>query len=233
MDNVKLLDRVDTKFMFRAGQLQGILEEMRSDYSLLEVNGCRYSHYETLYFDTDGFDLYLQHHNGRLNRYKFRSRRYVESDLNFFEVKFKSNKGRTQKERIKRTEMPLTLEGKPSELVRAASPIDPDMLLPRIWVNYVRLTFVNKSSQERLTIDIGLNFRDQSNAFTYDGLVIAEVKQGSGIVRSPFIGLMHSRRIREKSISKYCLGVITLHPEVRHNRFKPSLLHLNKLLKAS
>ncbi|MFM9026515.1 MAG: polyphosphate polymerase domain-containing protein, partial [Bacteroidota bacterium] len=184
MDGVKLLDRVDTKFMFRDTHLPSLLEAMKSDYFLLEVSGHRYSHYETLYFDTEDFGLYVQHHNGRLNRYKFRSRRYVESDLNFFEVKFKNNKGRTVKERIKRPSIPMTLEGKPSDLVRAASPVDPDSLRPAIWVNYIRLTFVSKSSQERLTVDIDLNFSEGAKRHAYEGLVIAEVKQGSGIQRS-------------------------------------------------
>ncbi|MFM7216395.1 MAG: polyphosphate polymerase domain-containing protein [Bacteroidota bacterium] len=233
MDGVKLLDRVDTKFMFHDSHLSFLLERMMPHYYLLEIAGQRYSRYETLYFDTKQFDLYLQHHNGRLNRFKFRARRYVDSDLHFFEVKYKSNKGRTVKERIKR---PLTverLEEKSAELVRSASPVDPDSLMPRIWVDYVRFTFVSKHGQERLTIDTSLGFREAGRAVAYPGLVIAEVKQGSSAERSPFLSLMRERRIQENSISKYCLGVITLHPEVKRNRFKPTLHYIQKLLKAS
>lgn len=233
MDGVKLLDRVDTKFMFHVSHLPFLLDRMMADYYLLEVGGQRYSRYETLYFDTARFDMYLQHHNGRLNRYKFRARRYVDSDLHFFEVKFKSNKGRTVKERIKRPATVERLEDKSAELVRAASPVDPGSLLPRIWVDYVRFTFVSKHGQERLTIDTSLGYRETGKSVVYEGLVIAEVKQGSGTQRSPFISLMRERHIQEKSISKYCLGVITLHPEVKRNRFKPTLYHLQKLLKAS
>ncbi|MFM2207864.1 MAG: hypothetical protein RL213_1839 [Bacteroidota bacterium] len=233
MDGVKLLDRVDTKFMFNARLLPAVLEAMRKDYYILDIAGKRYNHYETLYFDTAGFDLYRLHHNGKQNRFKFRARRYVESDLYYFEVKFKNNKGRTIKERIKRSEITYEITGKTEELVRSASTVDPSVLQPRLWVNYVRITFVNKRSQERLTVDTGLNFVEDGRKVSYDGLVIAEVKQGSGLDKSPFIALMKSSGIRENSISKYCLGVISLHPEVKQNRFKPIVLYLNKLLKAS
>ncbi|MFM2135844.1 MAG: hypothetical protein RL021_1244 [Bacteroidota bacterium] len=233
MDGVKLLNRVDTKFMFNARHLPSVLEGMKEHYYVLDIAGKRFSHYETLYFDTERFDLYLLHHNGKTNRYKFRSRRYVESDLFYFEVKFKNNKGRTIKERIKRPEIVHEITGKSEELVRSASPVDPSVLRPRLWVNYVRITFVNKLSQERLTIDTGLHFIEDGRKVDYNGLVIAEVKQGSGLDKSPFMTLMKSKGIRENSISKYCLGVISLHPEIKKNRFKPTILYLQKLLKAS
>lgn len=231
MDNVKLLDRVDTKFMFRDTHLSEILEQMKNDYYVLEAGEKRYTHYETLYFDTDLYALYLGHHNGKLNRFKFRSRRYVESNLHFFEVKFKNNKGRTIKDRIKRPEIVHQISDKSEELVRSISPVDPQTLKAKLWVNYLRMTFVNKHSQERLTIDTELLFKDSHKTVDYKGLVIAEVKQGSGRDKSPFIDLMKKYSILQKSISKYCLGVISLNPEIKKNNFKPTLLYLTKLLK--
>src|SRR4051812_12077582 len=100
MDEVKLQDRTDTKFVFAAKLLPSILEKLSKDCKVLEVNGIRLSRYETLYYDTDDFLLYNMHQNRRANRYKIRTRKYVESDLNFFEIKFKNNKGRTIKERV-------------------------------------------------------------------------------------------------------------------------------------
>lgn len=233
MDGVALQDRLDTKFMFNELLLPELLSQMMSKYFVLEINEQRYSHYETLYFDTAEFGLYLRHHNGRINRFKFRSRRYVESDLNFFEIKFKNNKGRTIKERIKRPELVKELNDNTRDFVRSISPIDPDTLLPKLWVNYRRLTFVNKTSAERLTIDMNLNFVDTSNTIFYKGLVIAEVKRSAANEKSPFVTLMRKYSVIEKSISKYCLGVITLNKNIKKNNFKPTLLYLNKLLKAS
>ncbi len=233
MDSVSLQDRLDTKFMFNEALLPELLQQMKSRYFVLEINEKRYSHYETLYFDTAEFGLYLRHHNGRINRFKFRSRRYVESNLNFFEIKFKNNKGRTIKERIKRTELVREINDNARDFVRSISPIDPDSLVPKLWVNYRRLTFVNKTSAERLTIDMNLNFVDTSNTIFYKGLVIAEVKRSKANEKSPFISLMRKYSVLEKSISKYCLGVITLNKNIKKNNFKPTLLYLNKLLKAS
>jgi hypothetical protein len=230
MDSVKLQDRVDTKFMFRESLLPQVLKDMTRDYRILEVSGYRYSNYETLYFDTDDFSLYRQHHNGKLNRFKFRSRKYVESNLHFFEVKFKSNKGRTVKERIKHHEIVKELDGQAKDFLVESSGHDPAAYKAQIWVNYRRHTFVSKTTQERLTIDTNLTFINGNNRKTYEGLAIAEVKQGSSLDKSPFISLMKKYRVRPKSISKYCLGVISLHPEIKHNRFKPTLLYLNKLL---
>lgn len=233
MDGVALQDRLDTKFMFREDILPKLLEEMKANYFVLDIKGKRYNHYETLYFDTADFGLYLRHHNGRINRYKFRCRRYVESDLNFFEIKFKNNKGRTIKERIKRPDIVKEMNEQTSDFVRTISTVDPNTLLPKLWVNYRRMTFVNKFSAERLTIDSNLTFIDDNHNVLYKGLVIAEVKQGGANEKSPFIGLMRKYSVLEKSISKYCLGVITLNDKIKKNNFKPTLLYLNKLLKAS
>ena len=232
MDGVKLQDRVDTKFMFHHSLLPQLFREMAKDYRVLEVVDLRYCNYETLYFDTEQFDLYKQHHNGKLNRFKFRSRKYVESNLHFFEVKFKSNKGRTVKDRIKHHEIVRELEGKAKEFLVETSGHEAEKYKACLWVNYRRHTFVNKHSAERLTIDTNLNFLDDKTAKSYDGLVIAEVKQGSARDKSPFIALMRKYRVREKSISKYCLGVISLNPGIKKNRFKPTLLYLDKLLSA-
>lgn len=235
MDNVRLQDRVDTKFMLREDLFLTVLEEMHRDYYVLEINGARTSSYETLYFDTDQFRLYLMHHNGKLNRYKVRSRRYVESNLHFFEVKFKNSKGRTIKDRIKRPELvtEIVSNSNEAEFLIQNSGIDPTQLMPRLWVNYHRITFVNKHANERLTIDMNLSFTSGDQKFLYNGLVIAEVKQSSLREKSPFITLMRKYRVKERSISKYCLGVISLNNDIKKNNFKPILLYIQKLLKAS
>lgn len=235
MDSVKLQDRIDTKFLLTEEVFYPVLQSMKEEYYILEVSGKRYNHYETLYFDTNDFQLYLKHHNGRLNRYKIRSRRYVESDLHFFEVKFKNSKGRTVKERIKRNDLvtEITTNPQAAEFLKEASGLSPESLQPRLWVNYMRMTFVNKHTPERLTVDMKLTYIDGDRVIPYTGLIIAEVKQSSLKDKSPFVSLMQKYHIRPRSISKYCLGVISLFPEIKKNNFKPTLLYIQKLLKAS
>ena len=108
MDNVRLMDRTDTKFSFHSSQLFSILDDIKFDYTALEISGKRFAEYHTLYYDTKKLDLYMHHQNGGLNRYKVRHRTYVDSQLGFLEVKFKNNKERTKKTRIIKREVPFT-----------------------------------------------------------------------------------------------------------------------------
>ena len=100
MGRVALLNRTDTKYVLSLDALRPIMTELITSYATLEVQGSRMSHYRTLYFDSADFDLYRRHHAGMLNRYKVRSREYVDSQLAFMEVKHKTNKGRTIKRRL-------------------------------------------------------------------------------------------------------------------------------------
>lgn len=228
MDNVKLMDRTDTKFVFNLTLLPSFIEEISSDYKVLEVSDKRTSRYETLYFDTSNFELYNKHHNGKLNRYKVRFRKYVESDLHFFEVKFKNNKGRTIKDRVKRPEIEFNIQGKAQKLLAEKTPLNPDSLVPNIWVNYTRTTLVNKFSKERLTIDTNLQFKFNETEFSLPNLVIAEVKQEK-CAPSPFLKVMRSNHLREGSISKYCLGVASIYDNVKKNNFKHKIQTINKI----
>lgn len=235
MDDIALLDRTDTKFTFTEEHLVDVLEAIKSDYRILEVNGKRSTDYETLYFDNDQFDFYIRHHNEKLNRYKARFRKYVESNLVFFEVKFKSNKGRTIKKRIKENEISLSMGDSEKELFENVTHLNANDFSPKLWVNYTRRTFVSNRHDERLTVDTNLVFREVNGGVTklaspLQGLVIAEVKQKKVSFSSPFMRFMHSQHTRKLSMSKYCIGVATLHPELKHNNFKPKFLTINKIV---
>ena len=230
MDSVKLMDRTDTKFVFNIDDLPSVLNEAREHYRILEVEGNRISRYKTLYFDTENFDLYNKHHSGKLNRYKIRHRTYVESNLGFLEVKFKSNKGRTLKTRIKEIGVPEINKGKAFEFLKRILPFSPLDLLPKIWINYSRITLVNKISAERLTLDLNLEFERDEKKQILSKLVIAEVKQDSKVA-SPFISMMRAKHIRQGSISKYCFGVASSFNEVKKNNFKQKLSNVNKIIK--
>ena len=229
MDNVKLMNRTDTKYTFRINQLPEILKEIKDDYRVLIIKGKNLSRYETLYYDTNKLFLYYRHHSGELNRYKIRHRTYVESEIGFLEVKFKNNKGRTIKDRIKKKDVPYHWENEISTFLDSKLPFDPNSLVPVLWVNYSRLTLVNKSSAERLTIDLHLEFKKDDKVRSFNNLVIAEVKQEK---RKPsaFIKLMKQHHIPEGSISKYCMGIATSYENVKKNNFKPKLTAINKIL---
>ncbi len=229
MDGVKLMDRTDTKFTFNINELPIILEEAKNHYRILKIEGNRISRYKTLYFDTQNFALYNQHHCGKLNRYKIRHRTYVDSNIGFLEVKFKNNKGRTLKTRIKEVEVPQLNTGRAFEFLKKMLPFDPLILLPKIWINYSRITLVNNVSAERLTLDLNLEFERDGKTDLLDQLVIAEVKQDRKIA-SPFITIMRNKHIQEGSISKYCFGVASSFTEVKKNNFKRKLSNVKKII---
>ena len=222
MEGVKLMNRTDTKFIFNIADYEKIMNEIREHYRVLEVEGQRISRYETLYYDTNNFTLYNEHHKGKLNRYKIRHRTYVESKIGFLEVKFKNNKGRTIKTRISKHDVPLAWEGESENFLSSALPFPPDKLVPVIWINYSRLTLVNKHSPERLTIDLGLEFVKDEKTQQLNKLVIAEVKQEKRQA-SPFMNVMKKYHIREGSISKYCMGIAFTCNNVKKNNFKSKL----------
>ncbi len=228
MEGVKLMDRTDTKFTFLYDQLKSILAEIKPFYKVLTIENKNLFSYKTLYYDTIDMMLYKIHHSGRLNRYKIRHRAYVETNTAFLEVKFKNNKGRTIKERIKDAKAPLNWNEEEREFLTDKLPFDPISLKPVIWVNYSRMTLVSKTGAERVTLDFNLNFVCDDKEKQFNNLVIAEVKQDKR-QKSEFISALKKYRIKEGSLSKYCLGVALI-KEVKFNNFKEKIQSINKII---
>jgi hypothetical protein len=229
MDRVKLLNRMDSKYAFHFSRLPQILQSLKTDYRVLSIKGKRHCSYNTRYFDTPDLKMYLQHHNGKLNRNKVRFREYVDSGLSFFEIKFKSNKNRTIKHRVMLHELMQNIEGESAELLKSMTGLEAFALKETLQVRYQRITLVQKNLKERLTIDLSLDFQADSKGESFPRLVIAEVKQ-ERCSKSPFTILMLEHSIAPVSISKYCLGIACLYNNVvKVNNIKPKILYVKKL----
>lgn len=234
MEGVALLNRQDKKFMLTTAQLWDALTQLHEDYWMLDVEGIRLNHYRTLYFDTPDFALYHAHVNRRPERYKVRSREYMESGLAYFEVKHRTRKDRTIKDRIRTPEQVVTLTPEIDGWLDKVSPVDGRSLEPKLWNSFIRMTLVNRQCCERVTLDLGLAFSTGTRCVALDGMAIAEVKMdrvnGTAGARSPFLSQMRSRRIRPRGFSKYAMGVAMLYEGVKKNALKPRLLWVEKLL---
>ncbi len=231
MDRVKLQNRTDTKFVFNADLLPVILNEIRDFYSVLEIKEKRTNSYETLYYDTKELRSYIQHHNGKANRIKIRFRKYIESELNFLEVKFKNNKGRTIKARKKTGSIETILSQVSKDFIEANSFYKGDEVLPAMWNSFTRLTLVHKTQNERLTVDLNLVFKSFSEN-TEKGIphiIIAEVKQEKASGNSDFIKAIKKHHIQKSGMSKYCVGTALLNKNLKQNNFKERILKINKL----
>jgi hypothetical protein len=228
MDSVKLMNRMDVKYIFHRDILSEILEEARNECRVLEVDRKRCCAYATRYFDTPELKMYHEHHNGRRNRYKVRYRSYLDSGTTYFEIKFKNNKGRTIKDRIKVSGNEFEIQGESEFLLMKKTSFQAEMLKEALRVTFNRITLVSRELKERITLDTDLHFWHNGTELDFPALVIAEIKQDR-TARSFFTRLLHDKRIHPLSLSKYCFGLANLKPDIKINNFKPKLLNVNKL----
>ncbi len=231
LNNAKLMNRVDSKFILPISFLPELLTQLKTQYSVLEINRNRVSSYHNQYFDTSKMKFYHDHHNGKLNRYKIRRRRYVDTDTEFLEVKLKNNQKRTIKTRIK-------LSGQPNEHALCAQFIDEQISADISCLDisqqggYKRIALANEAEAERLTLDFDLWFQNRrgGNKVKLPGFFIAELKQKKKSKCSPFYQLMSRNHIFPQSFSKYCIGCALLYnSSIKANRFKPTLSRIEKL----
>lgn len=226
---IELLNRRDTKYVFGLHKLIPMLESLRNHYSVLTIDGLRLFNYESMYFDTTNFSLYRAHHNGKLNRYKIRYRRYVDTDTCFFEIKFKTNKGRTVKTRIQDLFINTNIEGKSIAFIEENTPYLANDFEPKLLIFYKRITLASIERQERFTIDLSLDYFNFHEYNDVPNLVIAEIKQDRISLESPVFRVFKQLRIKQMGMSKYCIGIVKSYPELKTNRFKPKILMLNKI----
>lgn len=229
MDGVALLNRIDTKFVMRTGQLLNALAALQDDYWMLAIAGQRLNHYRTLYFDTCDFELYHAHVNGRAERYKVRSREYIDSRISFLEVKHKTRKDRTIKDRIRTPQAATQMTREATRWLREVCPLDGNTLEPKLWNTFTRITLVNKQGCERVTLDVDLAFYTTDQVVRLDGIAIAEVKMDASHCSSPFFAQMHAQKIHPHGFSKYAIGVAMLYEQVKKNALKPHFLRIEKM----
>lgn len=229
LDAVRLQNRVDTKFLLNQRLLMRALQAVSAQYHVLMINDTALNRYQTLYFDTPDFGMYMDHHNGAGNRYKVRSRLYVETGTSFFEVKQKNNKARTIKRRQQTAEMVTNIDEGARTFLAKAYPDDPTVLEPKLRNSFTRITLASKANEERLTLDLGITFEVNGIQVSFPDIVIAEVKQARFTVDSDFFREMRRFQVRRIGFSKYCAGIARMYPEIKQNLFKERMLVLNKL----
>ena len=228
MDDVSLMKRTDTKFIIPENKLHTVLTIIKDQYKILEINKNRIMSYSSLYFDTNTKKFYQDHHNGKNNRIKVRMRKYLESDICFFEIKQKDGKGKTTKSRIKINDFDSILQDEYIDFIETKTSQRFD-LIPIISNKFNRITLVNKTAKERLTIDLNLSFTKGKSIKEYNNLVIIEVKQEKFNRNSPVIKALKIKGINPFRISKYCIGMISLYKDLKYNRFKEKLIKINKV----
>ncbi len=218
-----LCTRIDRKYVIDWATL-GELLEILSSHRILEIDGQRLFRYESVYFDTAELTAFRAHVQRRRRRYKVRSRCYVDSGLNMFEVKLKGRRGETIKH-----QMPYRGEdhGHVTEqaqqflvdrLAEAYPRMEVPVLAPMLRNSYRRLTLT--AGAERLTCDFDLRYADDDTELPGldPGYVIVESKCAVGLGAA-------DRELRRLGIqplacSKYCVGVGLLREDVKVNEMR-------------
>ena len=240
MGSVKLMNRIDTKYVVPKRLLPAILNAAKEDYFVQEIDSKRVATYDTLYYDTPTLDMYVRHHNRQLVRQKVRVRNYQDTQQTFLEIKRKNNKGRTKKKRIVVPGFDIqsdTLGNSKKDtctveqFIAQKSNYQWAELIPHLRTKFHRITLVNKAMTERLTIDFDLGWENviTNKNSSYDGLAIIELKQ-DGHIHSLMTNIMLNLRVHPMKISKYCIGTVLTTPGLKHNRFKTKLCRINKIL---
>jgi len=230
--DASLLNRKERKFLMRRDQFTDLLSGLGDSYRVLEVENAVMSRYSTEYYDTDSFLTYLQHHNGKASRHKLRVRHYASSDETYLEVKEKQNTGRTVKTRVQMDgyDDPSVLAEPDMEAFLASDfPYDYRAFHPVLTTDYTRVTLVSRNHPERMTFDLGLTFHTDTKSYAFPEVVVGEIKHNCPLRESPAGVVLREMGIHDTSFSKYCMGVSLLYCGMKHNRFKPNLLLLDKL----
>ena len=235
MSSIKLMNRVDTKYVMHEQQLEELLQMAVEEYSVQIIGDVRACRYNTLYYDTADYDMYTRHHNQQLTRQKIRTRCYEESGQYFIEVKNKTNKGRTKKKRITipaSAFADVTSNAAAEAFLREKAAYAPEEIEPALTTTFDRITLVNNAHTERLTIDANLRFGNlrKPTEGEMKGLVIVELKQ-DGMYFSPMKEILQRLRIKPFKVSKYCLGTVLTEADVKQNRFKRKVRMIEKMLK--
>ena len=257
MKAVRLMNRMDQKYIAPAVLLEPLLQRIAADYYVQRIPSAPDTQnpeskiqsseliapYRTLYFDTADLAMYTMHHNQKLNRQKLRVRTYRSTDTTFFEIKNKDNKGKTRKVRIpidaslfdNALEVPevqdFVNKNTPYSTQAINHSSNQAILYPTLENRFDRITLVDRGMSERVTIDHGIRFHNratQRDADIAHALVI-EVKHEVGAPTSAIERALHDLHIQPRRMSKYCIGTALTNPNAKHNRFKSKLLYINKI----
>jgi hypothetical protein len=135
-------------------------------------------------------------------------------DQKYVEVKTKNNKKQTIKYR---KEIENWHDAK--EFIQDHTRLIESQLHQSLCSDYTRITLLHKQRKEKVTLDFNLRFFENQKSVQYNNLVIVEVKvENSSAIH--FNTIMKKYKIRSGSLSKYCLGLISLNPNLKKNNFK-------------
>lgn len=224
-----LLRRTDTKFLVPAEMVVWILAGLSNDYLMLPSGNRYFARYDTTYFDTPDLRCFHDHRRGCRPRHKIRVRHYPDRGVSYLEVKSKDTSTETRKHRVRRTFGDDSLGGDGRRFVAMCCDLPVDELEPSMRMQFFRLTLLGKYTEERLTVDLGLDFDGAPPGRDLSGVGIVEVKQRHLQRRTPIMRALRAHQFRQGSASKYCTALALSRPSVRRNQIRPVLRAIERI----
>ena len=220
IDAIRLMNRVDTKYIVPMEKMINLLDDLTDDYLVLEIASKRFGQYSTTYYDTQDLQMFHNHVTSRFPRFKLRERTYSQNGVKFLEVKRKKSNGRTSKKRL-----PLERNTCFDDFIVSHTPFRTEDLHPKLSNRFSRITLVNWALTERLTLDFDLQF------FSFDGVAtqvfnhaaIVELKQDKK-TNSVIADRLRNENIRPCGMSKYCVGMLLLNNNLSYKMYKKNFV---------
>jgi VTC domain len=213
-ERAALLKRVDVKYVVTPDQLDGLIDALRDDHDVLEIDGLRRFPYETVYFDTAELRSFCEHAAGAAPRFKARTRCYVAAGDCVFEVKVKTVEGETDKHQREHAAAADELDAADLEHLTStleAAGIEPPARLETVLrTRFERATLAHREGSARATIDFGVTLErpDGEAVRIRDGLILVESKSEDG--NAPADRALRELDARVVSLSKYRTGIDAL-----------------------
>lgn len=231
MDSVKLMNRIDSKYVTTDDKLDRLLEmAAERGYMACLIAGEKITPYYSMYYDTDDLEMYRIHRAGHAVRQKIRVRTYTLTGTTYLEIKRKNNKGRTKKKRIQVESQDLSAAPQAADFIKEQSWYSLDRVREACTTEFYRITLVNKEKTERITLDTNLRFNNPRTGMSASlpGTVIIELKQ-DGRLASTMKQILLELRIHPFKVSKYCIGTSLTTPGLFLGRFKEKIRRIEKL----
>lgn len=220
-----LLSRIDYKYIAPASEVATLVAELADHYVVLPVGSDHIATYRNLYFDTPERRSYHDHRCGRRVRCKVRIRSYPDRQLSFLELKARRNDQWTEKTRRAVAQASAALSRDDRGFLATGCTYTAE-LSPALEIDYRRVGLLNRTNQERVTLDFALAMRFADRHAEFPAAAIIEIKQ-PGRIMSPVVAALRARGWRPQSISKYAAGIALTH-SVPCNRFLPALRALER-----
>jgi hypothetical protein len=218
-----LLTRTDRKYVVGARELAPVLaavtgaEEVRA----LSVDGRRISRYASTYFDTLDLAGWAASAHPRRRRWKVRTRLYADSDECWLELKTRTGRGATVKERRPyasddRGRLDDAATAWLGERFGAAGlTVRPADLVTTLSTSYDRATLLLGDS--RVTLDENLRWTVGDRTVAAGDVLVVETKSDRGA--GAFDRTLWRHGHRPVRLSKYGTGLCVLHPALPSNRW--------------